>query len=47
MTTVTPGTQLVEMASGVYARLHEGLTNGGIIIGDDSRSRRLISEKKY
>ncbi|HJM88237.1 MAG TPA: MBL fold metallo-hydrolase [Dehalococcoidia bacterium] len=36
MTTVTPGTEFVEMANGVYARLHEGLTNAGIIIGDDS-----------
>lgn len=28
-------TQIVELANGVYARLHEGLTNGGIIVGDD------------
>ena len=32
----TPGTEIVELESGVYARLHEGLTNAGIIIGDDS-----------
>lgn len=34
--TTTPGTQIVELTSGVYARLHEGLTNAGILIGDDS-----------
>ncbi|MDA0352410.1 MAG: MBL fold metallo-hydrolase [Chloroflexi bacterium] len=28
-------TQIVELATGVYARLHEGLTNGGIIVGDE------------
>ena len=32
----TPGTEIVELEAGVYARLHEGLTNAGIIIGDDS-----------
>ena len=32
----TPGTEIVELETGVYARLHEGLTNAGIIIGDDS-----------
>jgi cyclase len=34
-TTSRPGT-LVELTRGVYARLHEGLTNAGIIVGDDS-----------
>ena len=28
-------TEIVEIARGVYARLHEGLTNPGIIVGDD------------
>ena len=28
-------TEIVEVARGVYARLHEGLTNAGIIVGDD------------
>lgn len=28
-------TEIVEVAGGVYARLHEGLTNAGIIVGDD------------
>lgn len=32
--TTTPGTEIVELETGVYARLHEGLTNAGIIIGD-------------
>jgi len=32
----TPGTEIVELETGVFARLHEGLTNAGIIIGDDS-----------
>ena len=32
----TPGTEIIELETGVYARLHEGLTNAGIIIGDDS-----------
>lgn len=31
----TGDTQIVELATGVYARLHEGLTNGGIIVGDE------------
>ena len=31
----TPGTTIVELADGVFARLHEGLTNAGIIVGDD------------
>lgn len=35
MTVTTPGTELVELASGVFARLHEGLTNAGIIVGDE------------
>ena len=29
-------TEIIELTTGVYARLHEGLTNAGIIIGDDS-----------
>ncbi|TAJ19815.1 MAG: MBL fold metallo-hydrolase [Dehalococcoidia bacterium] len=29
-------TEIVELAAGVYARLHDGLTNAGIIVGDDS-----------
>lgn len=28
-------TEIVELADGVFARLHDGLTNAGIIIGDD------------
>ena len=32
----TPGTEIVELETGVFARLHEGLTNAGIIVGDDS-----------
>ncbi|MBM3140123.1 MAG: MBL fold metallo-hydrolase [Chloroflexi bacterium] len=35
MTTTTPRTQVVELANGVFARLHEGLTNAGIIVGDE------------
>ena len=31
----TPGTEIVEVANGIYARLHEGLTNAGIFVGDD------------
>jgi len=31
----TRGTQLIELASGIYVRLHENLTNAGIIIGDE------------
>ena len=33
--TFTPGTEIIELETGVFARLHEGLTNAGIIIGDD------------
>ena len=33
--TTTPGTELIELELGVFARLHEGLTNAGIIVGDD------------
>ena len=33
--TTTPGTELIELETGVFARLHEGLTNAGIIVGDD------------
>ena len=32
--TATPGTEIVELEAGVYARLHDGLTNAGIIVGD-------------
>ena len=32
--TATPGTEIVELETGVYARLHDGLTNAGIIVGD-------------
>lgn len=57
MTTFTPGTELVELASGVFARLHAGLTNAGIIVGDEgvliidslrvpSFARDLISDVK-
>lgn len=31
----TGDTEIIELATGVYARLHEGLTNAGIIVGDD------------
>ncbi len=34
-TQFTEGTEIVELAAGVFARLHTGLTNGGIIVGDD------------
>ena len=54
----TPGTEIVELETGVFARLHEGLTNAGIIIGDDSVliidslrvpsfARDLIKDVKY
>ena len=33
--TTTPGTELIELETGVFARLHEGLTNAGIIVGND------------
>ena len=56
--TMTPGTELVELESGVYARLHEGLTNAGIIVGDEgvlvidslrvpSFARDLISDVRH
>ena len=32
--TATPGTEIIELETGVYARLHDGLTNAGIILGD-------------
>lgn len=35
MNGLTHGVEIVELARGVYARLHEGLTNAGIIVGDD------------
>lgn len=35
MTTTTGRTEIVELANGVFARLHEGLTNAGILVGDD------------
>ena len=28
-------TEIIELTNGVFARLHEGLTNAGIIVGDD------------
>ncbi len=36
MVTGGAGVEIVEVANGVFARLHEGLTNAGIIVGDDS-----------
>ena len=53
----TPGTEIIEVASGIYARLHENLTNAGIIVGDEgvliidslrmpSFARDLISDVK-
>ncbi len=58
MAAVTPGTEIVELTTGVYARLHEGLTNAGIIVGDDgvlvidslrvpSFARDLIADVKH
>ena len=55
---MTEGTEIIELEKGVYARLHDGLTNAGIIIGDDSVmvidslrvpsfARDLISDIKY
>ena len=55
---ITPGTELIELESGVYARLHEGLTNAGIIVGDEgvlvidslrvpSFARDLISDVRH
>ena len=32
---VSAGVELVEVSDGVFARLHEGLTNAGIIVGDE------------
>ena len=32
--TTTQGTEIFELETGVYARLHDGLTNAGIIVGD-------------
>ncbi len=32
--TTTPGTELIEVDTGVYARLHLGFTNAGFIVGD-------------
>ena len=31
----TPSAELIELETGIFARLHEGLTNAGIIVGDD------------
>ena len=56
--TTTPGTELIELETGVFARLHEGLTNAGIIIGEDgvlvidslrvpSFARDLIQDVKH
>ena len=53
----TPGTEIIEVASGIYARLHENLSNAGIIVGDEgvliidslrmpSFARDLISDVK-
>ena len=58
MAAVTPGAKIVELTTGVYARLHEGLTNAGIIVGDDgvlvidslrvpSFARDLIADVKH
>ena len=55
---LTPGTEIVELETGVFARLHAGLTNAGIIIGDNSVlvldslrvpsfARDLISDVKH
>ncbi len=35
MKNFTAGVEMVEMADGVFARLHEGMTNAGILIGDE------------
>ena len=54
----TPGTTIIELTDGVFARLHEGLTNGGIIVGDEgvlvidslrapSFARDLIADVKH
>ena len=54
----TPGTELIELETGIFARLHEGLTNAGIIVGDDgvlvidslrvpSFARDLISDVRH
>jgi glyoxylase-like metal-dependent hydrolase (beta-lactamase superfamily II) len=54
----TPGTEIIELSDGVYARLHEGLTNAGIIIGENgvmiidslrvpSFARDLVSDIQY
>ena len=32
--TSTPGTEIIELETCVYARLHTDLTNAGIIVGD-------------
>jgi glyoxylase-like metal-dependent hydrolase (beta-lactamase superfamily II) len=32
--TTTAGTEIIELETGVYARLHAGLTNAGFIVGD-------------
>ena len=44
----TPGTEIIELETGVYARLHEGLTNAGIIVGDDieTQTRQAINNIK-
>ncbi len=55
---MTPGTNMVELADGVFARLHEGLTNAGVIVGHDgvlvidslrvpSFARDLIADVKH
>ena len=56
--TTTAGTEIVELATGVYARLHDELTNSGIIVGDTgvlvidslrvpSFARELINDVRY
>jgi cyclase len=35
MTNFSSDVEMVEVADGVFARLHEGLTNAGIILGDE------------
>ena len=53
----TSGTEIIEVANGIFARLHDGLTNAGILVGEDnvlvidslrvpSFARELISDVK-
>ena len=32
----TSGTEIIEVANGIFARLHDGLTHAGILVGEDS-----------